>query len=492
MKPLLVTGATGYIGGRLVPRLLAAGFPVRVLVRDRKRLEGRPWLDQVEVVEGDALDPASLRRALEGVSVAYYLIHGMQCDKDSAERDLQAARNFARQAEDAAIERIIYLGELTNPAVGLSPYLRARRETGQILKNSRVPLTEFRAGMVIGSGSVLFEMIRYVAERQPAFLCPRWWFSLAQPIAIGDALTYLVQALTTPASIGQTIEIGGADRLTYADMLRRYCRLRGLKRLLLPVPVYSPRLSAYWVHMVTPVHWRVVLPLIEGLHADLLVSDDTARHIFPDIHPLDFDTALRLALGRVQSDDVETSWMDALVISQGDKRPVTLTTTEGMILETRRLVLDLPPEPVFRAYTGLGGDRGWLYLNWTWQVRGWVDKLVGGVGLRRGRRHPDEIRVGEALDFWRVEAIEPNRLIRLRAEMKVPGKAWLEFQSLPQPDGKTLLTQTAYFAPRGLSGLLYWYLLYPIHAFIFSGMIRKVGERAHTLAASAPSAASQT
>ncbi len=492
MKPLLVTGATGYIGGRLVPRLLAAGFPVRVLVRDRKRLEGRPWLNQVEVVEGDALDPASLRRALEGVSVAYYLIHGMQCDKDSAERDLQAARNFARQAEDAAIERIIYLGELTNPAAVLSPYLSARRETGQILKNSRVPLTEFRAGMVIGSGSVLFEMIRYVAERQPAFLCPRWWFSLAQPIAIGDALTYLVQALTTPASIGQTIEIGGADRLTYADMLRRYCRLRGLKRLLLPVPVYSPRLSAYWVHMVTPVHWRVVLPLIEGLHADLLVSDDTARHIFPDIHPLDFDTALRLALGRVQSDDVETSWMDALVVSQGDRRPVTLTTTEGMILETRRLVLDLPPEPVFRAYTGLGGDRGWLYLNWTWQVRGWVDKLVGGVGLRRGRRHPDEIRVGEALDFWRVEAIEPNRLIRLRAEMKVPGKAWLEFQSLPQPDGKTLLTQTAYFAPRGLSGLLYWYLLYPIHAFIFSGMIRKVGERAHTLAASAPSAASQT
>jgi len=492
MKPLLVTGATGYIGGRLVPRLLAAGFPVRVLVRDRKRLEGRPWLNQVEVVEGDALDPASLRRALEGVSVAYYLIHGMQCDKDSAERDLQAARNFARQAEDAAIERIIYLGELTNPAAVLSPYLSARRETGQILKNSRVPLTEFRAGMVIGSGSVLFEMIRYVAERQPAFLCPRWWFSLAQPIAIGDALTYLVQALTTPASIGQTIEIGGADRLTYADMLRRYCRLRGLKRLLLPVPVYSPRLSAYWVHMVTPAHWRVVLPLIEGLHADLLVSDDTARCIFPQIEPLDFDAALRLALGRVQSDDVETSWMDALVVSQGDRRPVTLTTTEGMILETRRLVLDLPPEPVFRAYTGLGGDRGWLYLNWTWQVRGWVDKLVGGVGLRRGRRHPDKIRVGEALDFWRVEAIEPNRLIRLRAEMKVPGKAWLEFQSLPQPDGKTLLTQTAYFAPRGLSGLLYWYLLYPIHAFIFSGMIRKVGERAHTLAASAPSAASQT
>ncbi len=485
MQPILVTGATGYIGGRLVPRLLEAGYPVRVLARDAKRLEGRPWLPRVEVAEGDALDPASLRRALEGVSTAYYLIHGMQGSQSGAERDLQAARNFARQAEEAGIERIIYFGELTDPAAGLSPYLRARRATGEILKSGRVPVTEFRAGMVIGSGSALFEMLRYVAERQPFFLCPRWWFSLAQPIAIGDVLAYLVEALTVPASLGETVEIGGADRLTYADMLRAYCRLRGLKRLLVPLPVYAPRLSAYWVHMVTPVHWRVVLPLIEGLHADLLVQGDAARRLFPHIQPLDFETALRLALGRVQSDEVETSWMDALVVSQGDARPVTLTTREGMIIETRRLVLDLPPAPVFRAYTGLGGERGWLYLNWTWQVRGWVDKLVGGVGLRRGRRHPDELRVGEALDFWRVEAIEPQRLLRLRAEMKVPGKAWLEFQSIPQPEGKTLLTQTAYFAPRGLSGFLYWYLLYPVHAFIFSGMIRKVGDRARLLAGQA-------
>lgn len=492
MKPLLVTGATGYIGGRLIPRLLAAGYPVRALVRDRKRLEGRPWLGQVEVVEGDALDPASLRRALEGVSAAYYLIHGMQGGETHAERDLQTARNFARQAESARIQRIIYLGELADPAAGLSPYLRARRETGYILKSGYVPVTEFRAGMVIGSGSALFEMIRYVAERQPAFICPRWWFSLAQPIAIRDVLSYLVDALSAPASLSQTIEIGGATRLTYADMLQGYCRQRGLKRLLLPVPFYAPRLSAYWVHMVTPVHWRVVLPLIEGLHASLTVAGDAARRLFPHIEPLDFDTALRLALGRVQSDDVETSWMDALVVSQGDNRPVTLTTSEGMILETRRLVLDLPPAPVFRAYTGLGGERGWLYLNWTWQVRGWLDKLFGGVGLRRGRRHPDEIRVGEALDFWRVEAVEPERLLRLRAEMKVPGKAWLEFQSIPQPDGKTLLTQTAYFAPRGLSGFLYWYLLYPIHSFIFSGMIRKVGERARILAGQLPSPAAET
>jgi hypothetical protein len=265
-------------------------------------------------------------------------------------------------------------------------------------------------------------------------------------------------------------------------MLLDYSHERGLKRLLIPFPLYTPRLSAYWVHMLTPVHWRVILPLIEGLHSESVVRDDLARKLFPEINPLDFQTALHLALGRVANDDVETSWSDALVVTQGDKRPFTFTTSEGMMLERRRLVVDLPAAPVFCAYAGLGGERGWLYLNWTWQVRGWMDKLVGGVGLRRGRRHPDDIRVGEALDFWRVEAVEQDRLIRLRAEMKLPGKAWLEFQSIPQSDGKTLLTQTAYFAARGLAGFLYWYLLYPIHGFIFSGLIRKVAGRARELA----------
>ena len=324
-------------------------------------------------------------------------------------------------------------------------------------------------------------MIRYVAERQPVFICPKWWFSQAQPIAISNVLEYLLAALLTPASRNELIEIGGASKLTYAQMLLTYSQERGLKRLLIPSPFYTPRLSAYWVHMVTPIHWRVVLPLIEGLHAESVVRNELARRLFPSIQPLDFQAALRQALGRLLDDDVETSWSDALVVTQGDSRPVTLTTSEGMMLERRRLHLDLPPEAVFRAYTGLGGERGWLYLNWTWQIRGWMDKLVGGVGLRRGRRHPDELRVGEALDFWRVEAIEPNRLIRLRAEMKVPGKAWLEFQSNPQPDGSTLLTQTAYFAARGVAGFLYWYLLYPIHGFIFSGLIRRIGKQASKL-----------
>jgi uncharacterized protein YbjT (DUF2867 family) len=481
---ILVTGATGYIGGRLVPRLLEAGHQVCCFVRDPARLRDFSWVERVLIAEGDALDASSLVKAMQGITTAYYLIHGMQGGQVDAERDLRAASNFASAAEMAGIQRIIYFGELVNPNDDLSPYLRSRNETGHVLRLGRVPVTEFRAGMVVGSGSALFEMVRYTAERQPVFICPKWFFTMAQPIAIRNVLDYLIAALKTPQSSGKLIEIGGATRLTYAQMLMTYAHERGLTRILIPSPFYTPRFSAYWVHMLTPVHWRVLLPLIEGLHNESLVSNDLARKLFPEIQPLDYQTAVHLALGRVSNDDVETSWSDALVVTQGDIRPVTLTTTEGMMLERRHLVLDLPPAPVFCAYTGLGGDRGWLYLNWTWEIRGWMDKLVGGVGLRRGRRHPDDIRVGESLDFWRVEAVEPDRLLRLRAEMKVPGKAWLEFQSVPQADGKTLLTQTAYFAAHGLAGFLYWYLLYPIHGFIFSGLIRKVADRARKLAQS--------
>jgi uncharacterized protein YbjT (DUF2867 family) len=479
---ILVTGATGYIGGRLVPHLLNAGYRVRCFVRDSKRLYGFPWFEKVEVAEGDVLDRDSLWHSLQGIAYAYYLIHGLQGGKVDAERDLRAARNFASATETAGVQRIIYFGELVDPTSVLSPYLRSRNETGHILRLGRVPVTELRAGMVIGSGSALFEMIRYTAERQPVFICPKWFFSMAQPIAIRDVLDYLVAALENQEIIGRMIEIGGDSRLTYADMLLAYSAERGLKRILIPFPFYVPRISAYWVHMITPLHWRVLLPLIEGLRSKCVVQDDQAQLFFPQIRPMDFTSALRLALGRVANDDVETSWSDALVVTQGDIRPYTFTTSEGMMLERRQMELDLPPSLVFRSYTGLGGERGWLYLNWTWQIRGWLDKLVGGVGLRRGRRNPDDIRAGESLDFWRVETVEKDHLIRLRAEMKVPGKAWLEFQSIPKPGGRTLLTQTAYFAPRGLAGFLYWYVLYPIHGFIFSGMIRMVAKRAEELA----------
>lgn len=480
---ILLTGATGYVGGRLAPHLIEAGHIVRCLVRDPERLRGRSWLNQVDVFAGDVLDFESLKAAMQGVSAAYYLIHGLKGGKVNAAREIQAARNFARAAEEVGVKRIIYLGELVNPTANLSLYLRSRHETGYALRQGRVPVTEFRAGMIIGSGSILFEMVRYLAELQPVFICPSWFFSLAQPIGIRDVLNYLLTALDNSDSIGKLIEIGGADRLTYADMLLRYSRLRGFKRLLIRTPFYAPHLSAYWVHMVTPVHWRAVLPLIQGLHLQAIVTDESAQKIFPNIRPLGFDVAVQMALERVENGKVETSWSDALVTTAGDVRPYEFKLEAGMMIEKRRLLLDLPPAPVYRAFTGIGGERGWLYMDWAWEIRGWLDKLVGGVGLRRGRRDPDDIRPGEALDFWRVEWLAPGRGMRLRAEMKLPGGAWLEFQSIPQPDGKTLLTQDAYFAPRGLFGYLYWYAMWPFHRFIFDGMIRSLAARAAEIAA---------
>ena len=485
-KLILVTGATGYVGGRLVPRLLEAGYRVRVLVRDPARLHGRPWLDKVEVVTGDALTEGTLNEALKNVSVAYYLIHGKQGGRDNAERDLQVARNFAHAAEEMDVERIIYLGELVDPTSDLSPYLRARHETGYILRYGGVPVTEFRAGMIVGSGSVLFEMIRYLGEREPLLLCPAWFFSQAQPIAIRDVLFYLIDALNTPESIGRLIEIGGPTRLTYAEMLLEYAKERNLKRYLVRLPVNAPRLSAYWVHMVTPLHWRLVAPLIEGLRAKLIVRDETAKKLFPQVKPIDFRTAVHLALGRIHKDNVETSWSDALVTVAGDIKPYKFTVEDGMYIETRQTLLDLKPETVYRSYMGIGGERGWMYMDWAWGMRGWMDKAVGGVGLRRGRRHPDEVRVGESLDFWRVEDVQPNHLLRLRAEMKLPGKAWLEFKSEHPPEmdrqnGKTLFTVTAYFAPHGLFGFLYWYAMWIPHRFIFDGLTNRLASRAKVL-----------
>ena len=477
---ILVTGSTGYLGGRLVPRLLEAGYRVRCLARDPNRLQGHSWTHRVEIVSGDALVAGTLTEAMRGVSVAYYLLHGKQGGKINAEVDLLVARNFAQAAEETGIERIIYLGELVDPLTDLSPYLRARHETGRLLGSGKVPVTEFRAGMIVGSGSALFEMIRYLTEREPVLICPAWFYSQAQPIAIRDVLSYLIAALETPESVGRLVEIGGPTRLTYADMLLGYAKERGLQRWLIRTPFYMPKLSAYWVHMVTPLHWRVVLPLIEGLRARIIVQDEAARKLFPHIKPMDFGSAVHLALGRIQRDNVETSWSDALGIVTGDVQPYKLTVAQGMFIETRQLLLDLPAESVFRSYAGIGGERGWLYMDWAWGLRGWIDKAVGGVGLRRGRRHPDDIRVGESLDLWRVEEIEKDHLLRLRAEMKLPGRAWLQFESTPQ-DEKTLFTVTAYFAPRGFFGWVYWYAMWPFHKFIFDGLTRRLASRARLL-----------
>ncbi|MFN3309176.1 MAG: SDR family oxidoreductase [Anaerolineales bacterium] len=471
---ILVSGATGYIGGRLVPALLEANYRVRVLARDRRRLQGRPWIDRVEVVEGDVLRPETLPPAMQGVTAAYYLVHSMTASADFAQRDLQAAQNFAQAARQAAVQRIIYLGGLGDPQANLSKHLRSRQQTGEVLRQSGVPLTEFRAAIVVGSGSISFEMIRYLTERVPVMICPRWVYQRVQPIAIGDVIAYLIAALETPESAHRIIEIGGAEVLTYGEMMLGYAQARGLKRWLLPVPFLTPRLSSYWVHLVTPIPASLARPLIDGLRNEVIVRNSLARQLFPNIQPLDYRQALALALSELDASHIETSWSDALSTSQGDVVPVSLTTQEGMILERRQAVVNASPAQTFRTFARLGGETGWLYLNFLWQIRGAVDRLIGGVGLRRGRRDPQSVRVGDAIDFWRVEAVEEGRRLLLRAEMKLPGKAWLQFEALPYGEGQTRLVQTAFFAPKGLSGLAYWYLLYPIHSLIFSGLIGKL------------------
>jgi uncharacterized protein YbjT (DUF2867 family) len=483
---ILVTGATGYVGGRLVSRLLEAGYQVRCLVRDPSRLQGRAWLAQVEVAQGDVLRPETLAAALDGVNIAYYMIHSMKNSADFNERDLSAARNFGQAARLAGVERIIYLGGLTDPHQPLSEHLQSRQQTGEVLRESGVPVTEFRAAAIVGSGSLSFEMVRYLTERVPVMVCPSWVYTRTQPIAIRDVLNYLVAALSVPDSSDRIIPIGGANVITYGDMMRGYARERGLRRWLVPVPVLTPRLSSYWVHLVTPIPAEIGRPLIEGLRNELIVRDDTARQLFPDIAPVDYQTAVRRALTRLDAGHVETTWSDALMSSQGDVKPVTLTARDGMNIEHRQCVANAPAEIVFATFTAVGGDRGWPNFNWAWGLRGLLDRLVGGVGMRRGRRDPDELRVGDAVDFWRVEAVEPGRLLRLRAEMKVPGRAWLQFESTPQDGEHTLLKQTALFAPRGLFGFLYWYALYPAHGLIFSGMVQRLAWQAETTWLGAP------
>lgn len=478
IKTILVTGATGYVGGRLVPLLLEEGYQVRVFARDAVRLAGRSWVDRVEIVEGNVLQPGDLPPALEDIDAAYYLIHNMTERAGYREQELQAARNFGSAARTAGVRRIIYLGALGDPESDLAPHLRSRQKTGQALAESGVPVTEFRAAIIVGSGSISFEMIRYLTEKLPVMICPRWVYQGVQPISIEDVLAYLTAALTTPESSGRVIEIGGSDQVPYAEMMTIYADIRGLKRVLIPVPVLTPGLSSHWVHWITPVPASVTRPLIEGLVNEILVQDPSAREIFPAIQPMSYRQAVKAALASLETGEVETRWCDALYSSQGDRQPVKLISEEGMLLEQRQIRVQAGEENVFQVYSQLGGEYGWLYMNWAWQIRGLIDRLLGGSGLRRGRRDPVHLRVGDAVDFWRVEEIQEPKLLRLRAEMILPGSAWLQYESGSTPDGDVLLVQTAIFAPRGLAGFLYWYALYPVHGMIFSGLIRKIRERA--------------
>jgi uncharacterized protein YbjT (DUF2867 family) len=454
------------------------GYRVRCLVRDPARLQGRPWQRAVEIVAGDVLQAESLALAMNGVRAAYYLVHSLGGGADFHQRDLSAASHFGAAARAAGVDRIIYLGGLAEASPNLSEHLRSRQQTGDALRCAGVPVTEFRAGVIVGSGSVSFEMIRYLTERVPVMICPRWVYTRTQPIGVRDVLEYLTSALAVPESQGRIIEIGGSEVVTYGEMMTIYAEVRGLKRWMVPVPVLTPRLSSYWVNLVTPIPGVIARPLIEGLRNENIVRDRSAQRLFPQIQPVSYRTAVERTLAALRAGNIETTWSDALSPIHGDVPPVVLTTQEGMILEHRQRYVAASPADVYKIFTGLGGKRGWLYMNWAWEIRGLLDRLLGGVGLRRGRRDPDKLRVGDALDFWRVELVEPEHTLRLRAEMKVPGKAWLQFQVRAHQSKQTLLSQTALFAPKGLMGLLYWYLLYPFHRLIFSGLIDEIAQRA--------------
>ncbi|WP_145065080.1 SDR family oxidoreductase [Engelhardtia mirabilis] len=474
--PVAVTGGTGYIGGRLVPLLLAAGFRVRALGRNRRKLENRPWSDhpQVELVEVDASDEEALARALEGCGAAYYLIHSMVvAGAEYAEADCRLARTFAVAAERARIERIVYLGGLGEVGDDLSAHLRSRREVERLLHAGSVPVTAFRAAMIIGSASASFEILRYLVERLPVMLTPRWVRTESQPIAVRNVLHYLVTCLDEPRTVDRTFDIGGPEIVSYADLIQTMARVRGLPpRRLIPIPLLTPRLSSLWLHVVTPVDRRLARPLTEGLRNRVVCRDDEAHRLMPQ-RLLSVEQAIVAALGKQAAADVQSSWSDAGVI------PGDPDWAGGRVMvDPRSIEVDAPPAAVFRAICRVGGGHGWYAGDWLWRLRGWMDKLVGGPGLRRGRRNPTHVGYGDALDFWRVTAIEPDRRLELTAEMKLPGAASLTFDIDESPSGGCTLRQTARFRPRGLVGLAYWYSVVPLHGFVFEGMLRNIRDAA--------------
>ncbi len=473
-KLVLLTGATGYVGGRLLAELTKAGYRVRCLARRPEYLR-QGMSAVVEVVAGDLLSAESLRPALAGVAVAYYLVHSMGSAGNFEEQDRQAAQNFAAAAKSNGVERIIYLGGLGEDTGDLSPHLRSRHEVGEILRSTGVPVIEFRASIIIGSGSLSFEMIRALVERLPVMVTPRWVRVLAQPIAINDMLAYLLAALELPNTGSARFEVGGPDVVSYADLMREYARQRGLRRWMIPVPVLTPRLSSLWLGLVTPLYARVGRKLIDSIRHPTVVRDDTARHAFP-IEPVGMTEAIAGALRNEDQDCTQTHWSDA-VSATGTGQIWGGVRFGNQLVDSRSLRVQVKAKLAFASICRIGGQTGWYYANWLWTLRGWMDLVAGGVGMRRGRRHPETLRVGDTVDCWRVEVLEPGKRLLLSAEMKLPGRAWLEFVVEPTENG-AVIRQTAIFDPVGLWGLAYWYGVWPLHQMVFAGMLRGLARAA--------------
>lgn len=479
---VLVTGATGYIGGRLVPELLAAGYRVRCLVRSPTKLTGEAWLDQVEVVEGSLTEPEAVRRALAGTVAAYYLVHSMGGSADFASQDRAVAQTFREAADDTAgLEQIVYLGGLGDEGdAHLSHHLRSRHEVGRVLAEGRVPVTELRAAVIIGSGSASFEMLRNLTDVLPVMITPRWVSTRCQPIAIRDVLHWLVAALGAPGARGRVLEMGGPDVVTYEAMMRTYAEVAQLRRrLVIRVPLLTPRLSSHWVGLVTPLPVGLAQPLIDSLVNEVVVRDGSLQEVMPH-RALTFRESVELAIRRVEDLAVPSRWSDANLPGRtpADPLPTDPDWAGGTLLrDDQSAVSAAPATALYRTVAGIGGDRGWYVHDRLWTLRGIVDVLLGGVGMRRGRRHPDDLHAGDALDFWRVEAADEPDLLRLRAEMRLPGDAWLEWRIEAVGSG-SVLHQQALFHPKGLPGRAYWYALAPFHAVIFGQLCRRLAREA--------------
>ncbi len=471
---ILVTGGTGYIGGRLIPLLEQRGLRVRCLARRPEFLQSRVG-SETEVVAGDVLQVETLDSALAGIETAFYLVHSMGTGNDFEDEDRIAARNFSEAAKRNGVRRIIYLGGLGDEHQQLSKHLRSRQEVGSILRESGAQVIEFRASIVIGSGSLSFELIRALVQKLPVMLCPKWVSTPAQPIAIEDLLSYLLAAMELPDGSSDIFEIGGPDQVSYGDIMQEYARQRGLKRWMISVPFLSPRLSSLWLGLVTPVYARVGRKLVDSLKNPTVVTNSHASDLFA-VQPRGVRDAIARALVNEDHELTATRWSDALSSSGRPKRwgGVRFGTR---LVDSRELEVGVPVEAAFAPIQRIGGQTGWYYGNWLWRLRGGLDLLVGGVGLRRGRRDAVELRVGDPVDCWRVESLEPNRSLRLLAEMKLPGRAWLEFEVEPTTSGSRI-RQTAVFDPVGLTGLAYWYTIYPLHEFVFGGMLSGIANTA--------------
>lgn len=481
-KPILVTGATGYVGGRLIPRLVELGYPVRAIGRSTAKLKSRPWSrnDHVEILQGDMLDLDFLKQTAMGCRAAYYLVHSMGAKNRNFEvLDRQAANNMTLAASEAGLEKIIYLGGLGDDLLGpLSRHLKSRHETARILKSGKTPVTVLRAAQIVGSGSASFEILRYIMDRLPVLFTPKWVDTPCQPIAIRNVLHYLIGCLESDKATGQTFDIGGPDILSYRKLMNIYAEEAGLrKRIIIPIPLMAPVISAYWIHIISPLPSAIAVPLIEGLKNPVVCKDTRIREIIPQ-RLLSCRMAIRLALERIQQELVETRWSDAgLVMPPEWTYSGDAEYAGGTILECcYKVRLKASPEEVWKPVSRVGGETGYYFGNMLWRIRGSWDRFSGGIGLRRGRRHPSELYVGDALDFWRVLEVSPNLRLLLHAEMKLPGDALLEFRIKSVSESETELQILSRFLPTGLWGITYWYILYPFHHWLFGGMLRHIAK----------------